>query len=102
MFGSDDFVADIGAVRTKSASELMYARQKLVNVYFRTKSNNFNHKLVTVLLSFNPSHVLVFSLNLFISKSNKICLQVTVGKAFELQVIDLVHIDYKGENKSFF
>jgi citrate lyase beta subunit len=32
VFGSDDFVADIGAVRTKSASELMYARQKLVNV----------------------------------------------------------------------
>ena len=30
VFGSDDFVADIGAVRTKSASELLYARQKLV------------------------------------------------------------------------
>lgn len=49
VFGSDDFVADIGATRTMSASELMYARQKMV----------------------------------------------TVGKAFELQVIDLVHIDYK-------
>ena len=31
MFGSDDYVADIGAVRTKSASELLYARQKMVN-----------------------------------------------------------------------
>jgi len=30
VFGSDDFVADIGATRTKSASELMYARQKMV------------------------------------------------------------------------
>ena len=30
VFGSDDFVADIGAVRTKSASELLYARQKMV------------------------------------------------------------------------
>ena len=32
VFGSDDFVADIGATRTKSASELMYARQKLVTI----------------------------------------------------------------------
>jgi hypothetical protein len=40
-------------------------------------------------------HLIFFQI---ISKSNKICLQVTVGKAFELQVIDLVHIDYKGEN----
>ena len=31
VFGSDDYVADIGAVRTKSASELLYARQKMVN-----------------------------------------------------------------------
>ncbi len=49
VFGSDDFVADIGATRTESASELMYARQKVV----------------------------------------------TAAKAFELQAIDLVHIDYK-------
>lgn len=32
VFGSDDFVADIGATRTKEATELMYARQKLVTV----------------------------------------------------------------------
>ena len=49
VFGSDDFVADIGATRTPGASELMYARQKLVSV----------------------------------------------AKAYELQAIDLVHIDYK-------
>lgn len=30
VFGSDDFVADIGAERTQDASELIYARQKLV------------------------------------------------------------------------
>ena len=49
VFGSDDFVADIGATRTASAGELLYARQKLI----------------------------------------------TAAKAFELQAIDLVHIDYK-------
>lgn len=49
VFGSDDFVADIGATRTKAATELTYARQKVV----------------------------------------------TVAKAFGLQAIDLVHIDYK-------
>ncbi|TRY64099.1 hypothetical protein TCAL_12594 [Tigriopus californicus] len=49
VFGSDDFVADIGATRTPEARELLYARQKLV----------------------------------------------TVAKAFQLQAIDLVHIDYK-------
>ena len=32
VFGSDDFVADIGATRTKAASELIYARQKTVAV----------------------------------------------------------------------
>jgi len=30
VFGSDDFTADIGAIRTKEANELVYARQKLV------------------------------------------------------------------------
>ena len=30
VFGSDDFCADISATRTKDASELMYARQKLI------------------------------------------------------------------------
>ena len=30
VFGSDDFCADISATRTKDASELIYARQKLV------------------------------------------------------------------------
>ena len=49
VFGSDDFVADIGATRTAEATELLYARQKLV----------------------------------------------MVAKAFGLQAIDLVHIDYK-------
>ena len=49
VFGSDDFVADIGAVRTKEAHELVYARQKLV----------------------------------------------AVAKAYEMQAIDLVFIDYK-------
>jgi citrate lyase subunit beta-like protein len=49
VFGSDDFVADIGATRTTAATELLYARQKIV----------------------------------------------AVAKAFELQAIDLVHIDYK-------
>ena len=46
---SDDFVADIGAVRTDSSMELLYARQKIV------------------------AH----------------------AKAFGLQAIDLVHINYK-------
>ncbi|GFO27243.1 citrate lyase beta-like protein [Plakobranchus ocellatus] len=32
IFGSDDFVADIGAERTVDAKELMYARQKFVMV----------------------------------------------------------------------
>ncbi|CAL1544510.1 unnamed protein product [Lymnaea stagnalis] len=32
IFGSDDFVADIGAERTLDAKELMYARQKIVSV----------------------------------------------------------------------
>lgn len=49
VFGSDDFLANIGAERTKDAKELLYARQKLV----------------------------------------------LVAKAFHLQAIDLVHIDYK-------
>ena len=49
LFFSDDFVADIGAVRTESCSELLYARQKIV----------------------------------------------THAKAFGLQAIDLVHIQYK-------
>ncbi len=49
MFGSDDFVADVGAVRTEDATELVYARQKVV----------------------------------------------AVAKAFQLQAIDLVYIDYK-------
>lgn len=49
VFGSDDFVADIGATRTPEAQELLYARQKLV----------------------------------------------TIAKAFQLQAIDLVHIDYQ-------
>ena len=49
VFGSDDFVADIGATRTGAAEELTYARQKVV----------------------------------------------TVAKAFGLQAIDLVHIDFK-------
>ena len=52
VFGSDDFVADVGATRTPAATELIYARQKLVSV----------------------------------------------AKAFELQAIDLVHIDYKDLN----
>ncbi|XP_070568487.1 citramalyl-CoA lyase, mitochondrial-like isoform X1 [Ptychodera flava] len=49
VFGSDDFCADIGATRTADASELLYARQKVV----------------------------------------------TTAKAFQLQAIDLVHIDFK-------
>jgi len=49
VFGSDDFVADIGATRTPEATELVYARQAIV----------------------------------------------TAAKAFRLQAIDLVHIDYK-------
>ncbi|XP_022103542.1 citrate lyase subunit beta-like protein, mitochondrial [Acanthaster planci] len=49
VFGSDDFCADIGATRTPEATELMYARQKVV----------------------------------------------TIAKAYRLQAIDLVHIDYK-------
>ncbi|KAH9525309.1 hypothetical protein Btru_001028 [Bulinus truncatus] len=32
VFGSDDFVADIGAERTSDATELIYARQKIVAV----------------------------------------------------------------------
>ncbi|XP_012276607.1 citramalyl-CoA lyase, mitochondrial [Orussus abietinus] len=47
VMGSDDYVADIGATRTKSCSEIIYARQRLV----------------------------------------------MVAKAFELQAIDMVHID---------
>ncbi|CAG0887136.1 unnamed protein product [Darwinula stevensoni] len=49
VFGSDDFCADIGAVRTHDASELLYARQRVV----------------------------------------------VICKAFRLQAIDLVYIDYK-------
>lgn len=49
VFGSDDFVADIGAVRTESCKELLYARQKIV----------------------------------------------THAKAFGMQCIDLVHINFK-------
>lgn len=49
VFGSDDFVASIGAERTKDAKELLYARQKVL----------------------------------------------LVAKAFQLQAIDLVHIDLK-------
>ncbi|KAJ8253401.1 hypothetical protein GJAV_G00212530 [Gymnothorax javanicus] len=49
VFGSDDFCASIGATRTKDASELLYARQKVV----------------------------------------------VTAKAFGLQAIDLVHIDYQ-------
>nr|XP_002740813.1 PREDICTED: citrate lyase subunit beta-like protein, mitochondrial-like [Saccoglossus kowalevskii] len=49
VFGSDDFCADIGASRSSDASELIYARQKVV----------------------------------------------TTAKAYRLQAIDLVHIDFK-------
>lgn len=49
VFGSDDFCADIGATRTADATELLYARQKIV----------------------------------------------TCAKAFRLQAIDLVYINYK-------
>ncbi len=49
VFGSDDYVADVGATRTPEATELLYARQKIVSV----------------------------------------------AKAFQLQAIDLVHIDFK-------
>ncbi len=49
VFGSDDFVADIGATRTEDATELLYARQKVV----------------------------------------------VAAKAFQMQAIDLVHIDFK-------
>lgn len=49
VLGSDDFCADIGATRTTDATELLYARQKVV----------------------------------------------TCAKAFKLQAIDLVHINYK-------
>ncbi|XP_064413714.1 citramalyl-CoA lyase, mitochondrial isoform X2 [Latimeria chalumnae] len=52
VFGSDDFCASIGATRTKEASELLYARQKVV----------------------------------------------VTAKAFGLQAIDLVYIDYKDED----
>ncbi|KAK3591109.1 hypothetical protein CHS0354_035921 [Potamilus streckersoni] len=51
VFGSDDFCADIGAVRSKDSKELLYARQKIV----------------------------------------------TTAKAFRLQAIDMVHIDYKDQ-----
>lgn len=51
VFGSDDFLADIGAQRTKDAHECLYARQKVV----------------------------------------------VIAKAFRVQAIDLVHIDYKDE-----
>jgi citrate lyase subunit beta-like protein len=54
VFGSDDYCADIGATRTKDATELLYARQKLV----------------------------------------------AICKAFHLQVIDMVYIDYKGFSSS--
>jgi len=49
VFGSDDFVADIGATRTTDAKELLYARQNVV----------------------------------------------VTAKAFRLQAIDMVHIDFK-------
>lgn len=49
VFGSDDFVADIGATRTKDAKELLYARQKVV----------------------------------------------VIAKAYQMQAIDLVDINYK-------
>ncbi|XP_028655786.1 citramalyl-CoA lyase, mitochondrial [Erpetoichthys calabaricus] len=49
VFGSDDFCASIGATRTKDATELLYARQKVV----------------------------------------------VIAKAFGLQAIDLVYIDYQ-------
>ena len=32
VFGSDDYVADVGATRTAAATELTYARQKVVAV----------------------------------------------------------------------
>lgn len=50
VFGSDDFCASIGATRTESSTEILYARQRVV----------------------------------------------LVAKAFGLQAIDMVHIDYKG------
>lgn len=49
-FGSDDFCASLGATRTESSKEILYARQRLV----------------------------------------------LVAKAYGLQAIDMVHIDYKG------
>lgn len=50
VFGSDDFCANIGATRTESSEEIMYARQRVV----------------------------------------------LVAKAFGLQAIDMVYIQYKG------
>lgn len=50
IFGSDDFLVNIGGTRTKDAKELIYARQAVV----------------------------------------------VHAKAYGLQAIDLVHIDYKG------
>lgn len=50
VFGSDDFCASVGATRTESSTEILYARQRVV----------------------------------------------LVAKAFGLQAIDMVHIDYKG------
>lgn len=50
VFGSDDFCASLGATRTESSQEILYARQRLV----------------------------------------------LTAKAYGLQAIDMVHIDYKG------
>lgn len=51
IFGSDDFCASLGATRTETSEEILYARQRLV----------------------------------------------LIAKAYGLQAIDMVHIDYKGE-----
>lgn len=55
VFGSDDFCASIGATRTESSIEILYARQRVV----------------------------------------------LVAKAFGLQAIDMVHIDYKSTLNHF-
>ena len=45
VFGGDDFVADVGATRTKEARELLYARQKMVTV--RQLIESLTHSLPT-------------------------------------------------------
>ena len=69
VFGSDDFVADIGAVRTETNKELLYGLFYILR------------KGILKIISF-----------VFRYARQKI---VAHAKAFGMQAIDLVHIDYK-------